>query len=166
MDTLFDLTEQAKELITLASSCDEEDAQMFADTLEGFMGEIEKKADDYAYVMTTIKARADVVSKEINRLKAMEDALTVSYKRMTERLMNSMQELNKPVIETDLHTFKLVNNGGQLPLIVNESEVPAEFTKIEIKQKPDNDKIRQALKEGKELNFARFGERGKHLKID
>ena len=118
MDSLFQLTGKAMQLIQLASSSDEEDRQVFADTLEGVMGEIEAKADDYAYVMTMIKGKADIVSAEINRLKAIEDALNASY------------------------------------------------TKIEIQQKPDNDKIRQALKEGKELDFAKFGERGTHLKID
>lgn len=166
MDSLFKLTAQATQLIQLASSSDEEDMQIFKDTLDGVLGEIEEKADDYAYVMQTIKARADLVSAEINRLHNIELALTNAYKRMGDALTNTMQVIDKPVIETDLHTFKLIKNGGQLPLIVKESEVPAEYTKIEIKQKPDNDKIRQALKEGKELDFAKFGERGTHLKID
>lgn len=166
MDSLFNLTGKAMQLIELASSSDEEDRQVFADTLEGVMGEIEAKADDYAYVMTMIKGKADIVSAEIDRLKAIESALNASYKRMSDAMLSSMHALGKTAIETDLHTFKVVNNGGQLPLIVKESEVPAEYTKIEINQKPDNDKIRQALKEGKELDFAKFGERGTHLKID
>ena len=166
MDSLFKLTGKAMQLIQLASSSDEEDRQVFADTLEGVMGEIEAKADDYAYVMTMIKGKADIVSAEIDRLKAIESALNASYKRMNDAMLQSMHTLGKTVIETDLHTFKEVNNGGQLPLIVKESEVPAEYTKIEIKQKPDNDKIREALKQGKELDFAKFGERGTHLKID
>jgi hypothetical protein len=79
MDSLFKLTAQATQLIQLASSSDEEDKQIFKDTLEGVMGEIEKKADDCAYVMTMIKGKADVVSAEINRLKVIENALNASF---------------------------------------------------------------------------------------
>lgn len=105
MDSLFKLTGKAMQLIQLASSSDEEDRQVFADTLEGVMGEIEAKADDYAYVMTMIKGKADIVSAEIKRLEAIENALNTSYKRMNDAMLQSMHTLGKTVIETDLHTF-------------------------------------------------------------
>jgi hypothetical protein len=61
-------------------------------------------------------------------------------------------------------TYKLQNNGGVLPLIVDEGkQIPQRFTKVTIEK--DNDLIRKALDDGEELDFARYGERGKQLRI-
>jgi hypothetical protein len=115
--------------------------------------------------MSEIEGRANIVAKEIDRLKAIEDRLVATHKRMKDALQNTMIEIGKPEIKTDLHRFKLVNNGGLQPLKII-SVVPNEYTKKEVIIKPDNDKIRQAIKDGQELDFARLEERGKHLKID
>jgi hypothetical protein len=68
-------------------------------------------------------------------------------------------------IETDMHRFKIVKNGGKLPLKI-DGGVPEHFLKKEIKESPDNDKIREALDNGEALTFAHYGDRGTHLKID
>ncbi len=165
-DSIFKLTGEALQLIELANSAEPEDEQIFQDTLEGLLAVIDKKADDYCYVMDSIAGKASVVKKEMDRLKAIYDRFTNVHNRMENALKGSMEALNRKSIETDLHTIKVVKNGGLAPLNINEIEVPEEYMKTEIKKSPDKDKIRQALKEGKELGFASLGERGTHLKID
>ena len=60
------------------------------------------------------------------------------------------------------YTLKIAKNGGKQPLVI-DSTVPDNFMKI--KYEPDNDLIRQAIEEGKEVPFAHLEERGRHLNI-
>jgi hypothetical protein len=163
-ESLFKLTDEAQQLLELASSAEPDEEQMFQDTLEGLLAVIDKKADDYCYVMDSIKGRADIVAKEINRLRAIEDKLTNAYTRMENALKGSMTALNRPSIETDLHTIKVVKNGGKAPLIL-DGDVPDLYMKTEVKQSPDKEKIRKALESGEILTFAHLAERGTSLRI-
>jgi hypothetical protein len=165
MDTLFNLTDQAKTLIDLASSADPAEMQVFNDTLEAVLGEIEVKADAYANELTILDGREETVQKEIERLTAMKDNIENAKKRMKSALLETMDTLSINEIKTDLHRFKCVNNGGLQPLKIT-SIVPDEYTRQEITVKPDMDKIRKALADGQELSFAHLEGSGKHLKID
>jgi uncharacterized small protein (DUF1192 family) len=166
MNTLYDLTQDYRNLLDLAGSMDEDEIQAFNDTLEAVLGEIEVKADGYAVVLAEIEGRINIINKEIGRLEAIESALSNTRRRMIDRLKTAMEDIGKKEIKTDLHKFKIVNNGGKLPITVQEDCVPEEYTKTEVKIIPDKDKIRAALESGEVLPFASLGERGTHLKID
>jgi hypothetical protein len=70
-------------------------------------------------------------------------------------------------IETDHHKISLVNNGGKKPLHLNPSMRPEDFPEDFHKRRIDLDKeaLRAALEEGREIEGASLGERGKHLRI-
>lgn len=163
METLYSLTQDYKNLLDLAGSADPEEIETFNDTLEAVLGEIEVKADGYAVVLSEIEGRADIVAKEINRLKAIEDRLVATHKRMKDRLKSAMEELHTNEIKTDLHRFKIVKNGGKLPLVI-DGGVPESYKRVELVD--DKEKIRKALESGECLTFAHLEDRGTHLKID
>ena len=163
METLYSLTQDYKNLLDLAGSAEPEEIETFNDTLEAVLGQIEVKADGYAAVMSEIEGRADIVAKEINRLKAIEDRLVATHKRMKDRLKSAMEELHTNEIKTDLHRFKIVKNGGKLPLVI-DGGVPESFQRVEYVD--DKEKIRKALESGECLTFAHLEDRGTHLKID
>lgn len=162
--TLYELTGNYKTLLDLAGSMDENELQTFNDTLDAVMGEIEVKADGYAAVMTEIKGRANTVSAEINRLKAIEDRLNFTLKRMEDRLKTAMEEIGTKDIKTDLHRFRIVGNGGKQKMIINDLCVPDSYKEQILV--PDKDKIRKTLESGEILPFAYLEPRGTHLKID
>lgn len=164
--TLYELTGNYKTLLDLAGSMDEDELQTFNDTLEAILGEIEVKADGYAVVLAEIEGRINTVNKEIGRLEALESALSNTRRRMIDRLKMAMEDIGTKEIKTDLHRFKIVGNGGKQPLSIDEGCVPEEYTKTEVKQVPDKDKIRKTLESGEVLPFARLEERGTRLKID
>ena len=166
MNTLYELTNDYKSLLDLAGSMDADELETFNDTLEAVLGEIEVKADGYAVVLAEIEGRINTVNREIGRLEAIESALSNTRRRMIDRLKTAMEDIGKKEIKTDLHRFKIVGNGGKQPLDINEGCVPEEYTKTEIKQVPDKDKIRKALESGECLTFAHLEDRGTHLKID
>ena len=166
MNTLYDLTQDYKNLLDLAGSMDADELETFNDTLEAVLGEIEVKADGYAVVLAEIEGRINTVNREIGRLEAIESALSNTRRRMIDRLKTAMEDIGKKEIKTDLHRFKIVGNGGKQPLDINEGCVPEEYMKTEVKQVPDKDKIRKALESGECLTFAHLEDRGTHLKID
>lgn len=166
MNTLYDLTQDYRNLLDLAGSMDEDEIQTFNDTLEAVLGEIEVKADGYAVVLAEIEGRINTVNREIGRLEAIESALSNTRRRMIDRLKTAMEDIGKKEIKTDLHRFKIVGNGGKLPLSIDEGCVPDEYIKKVVVESPDKDKIRTALESGEVLPFAQLQERGTHLKID
>lgn len=164
METMYSLTQDYKKLLDLAGSAEPEEIETFNNTLDAVMGEIEVKADGYAAVMTEIKGRANTVSAEINRLKAIEDRLNFTIKRMEDRLKTAMEEIGTKDIKTDLHRFRIVGNGGKQKMIINDLCVPDSYKEQILV--PDKDKIRKVLESGECLTFAHLEDRGTHLKID
>ena len=162
METLYSLTSDYQELMELAGSTDPEDEQAFADTLEGILGAIDIKADGYATVMTEINGRMDIIKAEIDRLTAIKRVLENHTARMKDALLRSMQTTDRREIKTDLHTFKIVKNGGKVPLII-DGDVPDDMCKVILE--PDKDRIREAIESGAVIPYARLGERGEHLVI-
>jgi len=162
MSTMYKLTTEFQALLMLGDSDDPEEQKAFMDTLEGLVGEIEIKADSYAVVIAELKAQQDKISTEIKRLSGIEKAISDNIDRMKERIKDAMIAMDKTEIKTDLHTFKIQNNGGVQPMVIT-GDVPDNFKKVVLEN--DNDKIRDALKAGENLPFAHLVERGTHLRI-
>ena len=112
--------------------------------------------------LAELKAQREKVKAEKDRLAKIEKAIESNEKRMKERIKEAMETMGKSEIKTDLHTFKIQNNGGLQPLMIT-GDVPDKFTKIIIE--PDNEKIREALTSGQELDFAHLEPRGTQLRI-
>lgn len=162
MSTMYALTTEFQALLALGDSDDPEEQKAFMDTLEGLVGEIEIKADSYAVVIAELKAQQDKINTEIERLARIESAIESNINRMKTRIKETMEAMGKTEIKTDLHTFKIQNNGGVQPLMIT-GEVPDNFKKVVLEN--DNAKIRDALKTGEDLPFAHLVERGTHLRI-
>ena len=162
MGTLYELTAEYQALLSLGDSDDPEDQRAFLDTLEGLNGEIEQKADSYAVVLAELKAQREKVKAEKERLGRIEKAIENNERRMKERIKDAMIAMDKREIKTDLHTFKIQNNGGIQPLTIT-GDVPDKYTKVIIEA--DNEKIREALANGEVLDFAHLEPRGTQLRI-
>lgn len=162
MASLFELTAEYQALLDLGDSIDPKDQQTFLDTLESMDYEVGLKADSYAAVRTMLKGRSDVIKGEIARLQAVLKTLDGNISRMEDSLQTAMTQMGKNEIKTDLHRFRIVNNGGVLPIVI-DGDVPDSYTKVILE--PDMVKIRAALDAGEQLPFAHLGERGTHLRI-
>ena len=162
--TLYELTAEYQNLLELAED-PETDPEVFNDTMEGLTGEIEIKAEGYVIVMKELEAQADKLDKEISRLTARKSTCQNSIKRMKESLMSAMQATGKTKLPTEHFKLSIAKNGGVQPMYVTPEikDIPEEY--IIRKPEPDNNKIRQALTEGKNLDFAHLEERGVHLSV-
>lgn len=157
--TLYDIRGEFMRLYELA--IEDDDEQAFLDTLEGLKGELEVKAAGYVQVMKQIEMEETECDKVIEEFKAKKQRRVNSYKRMSEALMSAMETAGVDTLSAGDYELKIVNNGGLQPLEIT-GNVPDSFMKVIVE--PDNKKIREALNHT-DLEFARLGERGKHLKI-
>ena len=163
MSNLYELTQEYLSLLELAED-PEIDPEVFQDTLEGMEGEIEYKADGYAKVIKELEAEADKFKKEAERCAEKHRTISNNIKRMKESLKNAMLATGRTNFKTDLFRFSVAKNGGKQPIeYVDGKEIPEEYRFYE--WKPDTVSIKQALDAGKELGFARYGDRGTHVSI-
>lgn len=165
MSTLYELKEEHEALMNMLYD-EEVDEQTVLNTLEGIEGEIEEKADDYAKIMRLLSADTEALKKEEERLKRRRETLENNIDRMKRRLYETMKETGRIKFKTQLFSFSIGKNGGKQPLkldVADVTEIPAEYL-IPQPPKPDNDAIREALKEQK-LPWAHLEPRGEHLTI-
>lgn len=161
METLRQLSREYALLMELAG--DPEDEEAFETTLESLTFEIDAKADSYADVIAAITSRASACKAEADRLATRAKTYENSVKRLKNRLMEVMVQMDRKKIETDLHTFSIQKNGGKRPLEIDEERVPDSYKRVILET--DKELIRKCLDKGQELDFARYGETGSHLRI-
>lgn len=104
----------------------------------------------------------EAIKAEESRLAKRRRTLTNRIDTLKNILEAAMRATGRLKFKTALHSFGIQKNGGKAPLDVY-GEVPTEFTKTITE--PDNEAIRAALEEGKQLNFACLQERGESLRI-
>lgn len=161
MSNLYKLNEAWQELANMLYQ-DDVDEQMILDTLESIEGEVEDKADNYAYIIAEILNDANACKLEKDRLEKRQKSLENKAKNLKKNLAEVMKNTGKTNFKTQLHTFRIQKNGGKRALTI-DGEVPAEYTKTITEN--DTDKIRQALEEGKKLPFAHLEAQGESLRI-
>ena len=158
--TLYDLQGEYRRLYDLAT--DEDDQQVFIDTLESLDADLMEKGNGYAYVVKTLEMEEAECTRVIEAFTRKRDIRRNAQKRLKEAYMQAMDTAGKKDLTCGEYTLKIKNNGGLQPLKI-DGEVPANYMRI--KYEPDNELIRKALAEGKELNFAHLEPRGRHLEI-
>ena len=162
-NTLFDLVGEFLELKEMFTDPDI-DPQIIEDTLAGVEGAIEVKAEGYVKVLKCLTAEKEICKMQEEEWKRKKQIREKNEKRLKEALKNAMIATGKEEINAgDAIKIKLVKNGGKLPLEYEEEFVPDNYKRVVYET--DTDKIRKALDDGKELGWARYGERGKHIMI-
>lgn len=161
--TLYEITGDYLRLLEMMEDQDTVmDTQVLADTLDAIEGEFEIKADGYARVIRELEADAKKYETEIRRMQGRMEVIKNRTKMIKQHLYDSMKVTGKIKFKTNLFSFGIQKNSGLQPIeIVPDVEIPDEYCRKE----PDNAKIRDALKAGKELPFAMLKERGEHLSI-
>jgi hypothetical protein len=139
-----------------------------AAAVEAWMAELDTnfagKVDNYAALITSIRARADVRRAESERLAKRAQIDEASADWLAARLLQALEARGTRKVETDRYAVSVVGNGGKQPLILT-GDVPPEWCKFVEKIEVNRDKIRASLEAGEALPFASLGERGRRLAI-
>lgn len=164
MSSLYELTDEYKTVEGMLYD-PEVDEQTVIDTLEAISGEIEDKADNYAKLIRELKADADKLAEEEQRMRARRQSLESRAERLKTTLQANLEFIGKTKFKTALFSFSVSPNGGLQPLMItaNLDEIPGKYL-IPQDPKPDNAKIRELLAT-KEVEWAHLEPRGKSLRI-
>ena len=164
MNSLFDIVGEFEQLYEMATSDEEQAEQVFIDTLDSLKGELTEKASGYVAVMNRLQMEQDKADEIVKRYTAIKNARKNAIVRMKDACMWACENLGVAEIDAGDMTIQVKNNGGQLPIIIEEGkEVPQNLCKVTIE--PDKSLIREYLKDHPDCEFARIGERGKHIEV-
>lgn len=155
MATLYELTEEYKQLLELAED-QYTDQTVLSDTLEALNGEIEEKADGYAKVIAELDAKAKMIKQEESRLADRRRSIEINKARIKTSLESAMVAMNKRKIKTDLFSFSIQKNTPAL-VIDDAKAIPQEYL-IPQPDKVDNDAIKTALKSGTKYNWCHLAQ--------
>lgn len=162
--SIYQLTEEYADVLNMLYDGEAEE-QVILDTLEGLDGEIEDKADNYAKLIKTLLADAEILKGEEERLYSRRKSLEERARRLKETLQANLEFIGKTKFKTTLFTFSVAANGGKQPLTITENldEIPGKYL-IPQPPKVNTDAIRELL-ENREVEWAKFEPRGKSLRI-
>lgn len=132
---------------------------------KGFDLDFKDVADDFCKIIREMDLDADKRISEGKRLIESGQEMLSRANGLKEYLKDSMIMTDNTKIKTDLFTLSVCKNGGKTPIEVDDENVPQEYKQEVVTYKVDSNKIREKLEEGQKLTFARFRERGTHLRI-
>lgn len=170
MTSLYELTQEMKQLDDLLAQAEDPNDPLIFEAIQralALQDERERKVDAYCCLIAELAARAAVRKAEAQRLAESAASTESKIKNLKLRLMDSMKTLDIKRIETERFTVTVANNGGLVPLIVDDaldpSTLPPALQKVTVSL--NNEAARAELEAGKTLAFAKLGERGQHLRI-
>jgi hydroxymethylpyrimidine pyrophosphatase-like HAD family hydrolase len=103
--------------------------------------------------------------KELQRLVRIDEHLAI---KVNQYLLDHLSRKKKTKLRTKDFNVSVAQNGGQKPLKISDNidleTIPQDL--IRVKKELSKEAVRDRLEKGEKLDFACFGERGQHLKIN
>lgn len=170
MPTIFDIAAefQALDELLFEAGGDISDpavAEYVDQLFSEFSSDRDKKMDGYCRLIREAEERSKSRKAESERLahRAQVDATMVKGLKQALQLFFDDRGIDK--VETDRFRVSVGNNGGKLPLHVEDDQVPEGFLIRSEVVEVNKDAIRARLEIGEDLPFARLGDRGRRINI-
>ena len=160
---LYQLTQEIKSMKQIALDEDGDPDESLTAYLEDLKDDLDHKVEAFCKYIKELERVADIRKAEGRQL--MDSGSRIQDRAVTakKRLMDRLIECGEPKVATDLFTVTVCENGGKIPIEVDEEEVPQNY--MQLMKKVDTEKIREQLALGANLTFARQVPRGTHLRI-
>lgn len=161
--TLYQLKDNYRAVLQMMEE-DDIDQEAVLTTLEAISDEVEVKAENYAVIIAELKAEAEKIKTEEERLAKRRKALESNIDYLKWNLQSAMVLTGKTKFKTEHYAFSIQKNGGKIPVIVDDGEALPEEFKI-YSWKVDNDKLRDYLEKNGKQEYAHMGIRGESIRI-
>ena len=158
--TLYELTEQYQNLLTMIEEIPED---AFLDTMEGLQGEIDEKIDGIVSVMKQLTAETEAIAREKEALDARIKKKERAVERMKGYLKLYMSVTGKTRVETARNVVSISN--GTPRVVLDEAFMDwaieskrTDLMKPIVPAKPEPDKvaIKKAIQDGAIVPFAKL----------
>ena len=165
MATLYNITERYQNVLELYGD-ENVNQELVEAALSQLDGELNDKVANGLGVIRELKLRAEALDTEIKRLQRLKKAAENGVERLQKYYLDALMELGVKKVMTPRGTMTVANNGGKLPLVIDdEDQIPLDFKKSVVTTLLDKDSVRIALERGIKVEGAHLGERGRYLKI-
>ena len=114
--------------------------------------ELQEKAIDYGYVIKNFENEIDIYDREINRLKERKKQMQNIKDRIKSILTNAMIEFG--IVKLQGKTLSLSFRESESVEVTDERMLEERFVKTEIKTSPDKIAIKNAIKNGEDVQGA------------
>ena len=161
MNTLFKITEQARELSQ--ALIEGELTPEMESALIINQNELQEKSINYAYAIRSIEYDLEAIDSEIKRLQALKTSRTNAIERMKSAVLDAMGIYGIDKIETPTMKISVRLNNPAVEL-VNEYQIPDIFKKEKVTVSIDKTAIKEAIESGLEVQGAVLN-RKKRLEI-
>lgn len=170
---IFDIGDELNRIAEAFDALEEAgtDEELLA-SIEAYFGSLldkrDEKLDRYASLIAWQESLALSADDEIKRLTALRDARRNFAKRLKDRLKSYFECEGITKIETPRHKFSVCQNGGAVPVLIDEGINPENWKDtdyVQVKYEWNKDEIRDALANGIPCSIGKLGERGTHLRI-
>lgn len=156
MTTLYQLTEQYKQAFKALEDSDI-DEKTIADTLEGLKGEVEEKGRNVAAYFQNLEADIEAMKEAERRISARRKNVEKQVAFFKDYLRDNMLKAGITEISCPEFCVKL-GKPTVIAEIENESILPDEYVKVEVKKSPIKADILKALRFGADIPGARLAE--------
>lgn len=140
---LYEISEQYTSLLHLLEQEDTEE-EVIRDTLESIQEVGTDKLESIYRVIRNLDAEIKVLKMEEERLKNLRKKKETSLEWLKEYAFNHMQTLNLPKVETPIGSFSIRKAPVSIE-ISDISQLPDEWKKVEVIEKPDKTAIKNHL---------------------
>lgn len=157
------LYEIPKAYLEVLENCDPETGEINEEALEAINDTLHNKADAYAKVIQSLACSNQAVELEIDRLMKITESNEKKIQTLKDNLMNAMLDMDDQKFKTDLFSFSVRTSGAQAVDIDESQDIPSEYLKTTVTV--DKTKVKDALKKGEKLGFAKLKDRKQYLMI-
>lgn len=158
---LYEINEVYQNLLALLED-EETSAEQLAGAFENIKDELHVKVENYARIIKNVQAEVEAYKEEVARMTAKRKSLENNIGRMKEAAEYAMRLQGETKVKGELFTIAIQKNPPSLKIDIEPEELPQEFQTITIT--PNKEKIKEAIKEGKDIKWARL-EQGESLRI-
>lgn len=132
--------------------------------------ERDRKVDGYCAIIREMELIAAARREESERLLKRAEARESRSRWLKLKLLNALVAMGVSKVDGPENRFcvTICKNGGKIPLILSSNDplvIPTEYRTEKVVYSIDSEKIRSEIEYGKDLPFAKLGERGVHLRI-
>ena len=154
MANLVELSQNYKNLLELVHN-EDIDPVMLEQALQGAEGELTDKLESVTYILREMDSDSEAMDREIERLKNRKQVLNNKYNRLKDYMLMCMKVAGTTQIKTPLNTWSIRKTPPSL-IIEDEDSIPTEFKSEVVKVQVDKKALKQAIKEGLELEGVRL----------
>ena len=148
MITLYELTENYKQLLELAEKAEsEEEIELLMDTIDCNKDAAEVKLEGYGVILSELSNKSYYIDSEIKRLQQMKHAINNNIKRLKVACLEYLQTVDNGKVRTKHFNWYLQKNPPSV-YVFDEKAIPDKYKSIVTSVKYNKNDIMNDLKAG------------------